>query len=523
MQRSSLSPCAGLTGRLTLIVVWDGLRPDFVSPEVTPVLYARASHGVWFEASHCAYPSETRVNATALATGCYPGRSGITGNSIYVPGFDPAAPWQVVNTGDHQQLARVAEIDAPLQRVPSFADTVAAAGGLTVVASSGSPGSALLQNPRPDGITVNYAFVRPEPVADEVRHRFGVAPPDSFPATGRSDWVTRVLREYLLPEVVSPVIERGLPAAVIWWNTDPDHTAHRLALGSAETVRSLRENDRRLAAVLDTIGALNLGSVTDVLLTSDHGFSTPDGGGGFSRGALDAMLGDGLQPGDIVNAGGALYLQEPAQRRAAQIVSWLQRQPWLGTLLTHDGGPAAGQPGTLPLSLAWNGRVGARAPDIRFSPRWTSAPNAAGVPGTVIGSGRSAASHGSASPYDMRNSLFAWGPQFKRGVRSAAPAGIVDVAPTVCHLLGLRSLDCDGRVLEEALVDGPDPDDVVVKREVRQASSEWPGGHFRQELRLARIGNTAYLQGGYSAECGVDLTAETQSKAQRNAENQLYT
>ena len=71
--------------RRVVIVVWDGLRPDLVSPEVTPTLAAMAEGGTGIRNSYCAYPSETRVNATSLATGCYPGRHGIVGNSLYVP------------------------------------------------------------------------------------------------------------------------------------------------------------------------------------------------------------------------------------------------------------------------------------------------------------------------------------------------------------------------------------------------------------------------------------------------------
>ena len=83
MQNTSADSTA--PGRLVCVIVWDGLRPDWVTPDVTPILHALATGGVWFERSHCAYPSETRVNAAALATGSYPGRTGITANRIFVP------------------------------------------------------------------------------------------------------------------------------------------------------------------------------------------------------------------------------------------------------------------------------------------------------------------------------------------------------------------------------------------------------------------------------------------------------
>ena len=198
-----------MTGPLVITAVWDGLRPDFLTPEVTPILLGLAGGGVWFGASHCVYPSETRVNASALATGCGPGRTGITANSIYVPGFDPGRPDLMVNTGDHTQLARLEALDGPLLRVPWVGQAIAPAGGAMVVASSGSPGSALLQDPSPEGTTVNQALLRPEAWSARCSPASGRHRRTSFPATGRSDWVTRALLEYLLPEVLLPGCGRG--------------------------------------------------------------------------------------------------------------------------------------------------------------------------------------------------------------------------------------------------------------------------------------------------------------------------
>ena len=47
------------------IMVWDGLRPDRVSQEITPNLWRLAEAGVWFERSHAVYPTLTRANSTS--------------------------------------------------------------------------------------------------------------------------------------------------------------------------------------------------------------------------------------------------------------------------------------------------------------------------------------------------------------------------------------------------------------------------------------------------------------------------
>jgi predicted AlkP superfamily pyrophosphatase or phosphodiesterase len=63
-----------------LIVAFDALRPDMVTPELMPNLTAFAEAGVRFSHSRAAFPSETRVNQSTLVTGCYPTRHGIVGN-----------------------------------------------------------------------------------------------------------------------------------------------------------------------------------------------------------------------------------------------------------------------------------------------------------------------------------------------------------------------------------------------------------------------------------------------------------
>src|SRR5437868_12036469 len=72
-------------GRHVVIVVWDGMRPDFVSEQNTPALWKLAQTGVTFRNHHSVYPSATIVNGTAINTGVYPSRSGVLANHDYRP------------------------------------------------------------------------------------------------------------------------------------------------------------------------------------------------------------------------------------------------------------------------------------------------------------------------------------------------------------------------------------------------------------------------------------------------------
>src|SRR5260370_40316212 len=121
-----------------LLMVWDGLRPDFVSAELTPNLWRLAQQGVWFERSHAVYPTLTRANSPAISTGCRPGRAGIPGNTILLPSDGTLVRH---STGDATSLQALADADGlPILLVDTLAHRVHRAGGRTVAAGSRSPG-----------------------------------------------------------------------------------------------------------------------------------------------------------------------------------------------------------------------------------------------------------------------------------------------------------------------------------------------------------------------------------------------
>src|ERR1051326_7041000 len=68
-----------------VLMVWDGMRPDFITESNTPTLYQLAREGGFFANHHPVYPSATEVNGTALSTGAYPAHSGIVANKEYRP------------------------------------------------------------------------------------------------------------------------------------------------------------------------------------------------------------------------------------------------------------------------------------------------------------------------------------------------------------------------------------------------------------------------------------------------------
>src|SRR5712671_3756368 len=85
-----------------VVVVWDGMRPDFITPQYTPTLYQLAAQGVFFKNHHPVYISTNEVNGTALATGDHPSHSGIMANSDY----RPAIGWQGPNATEGIEAIR---------------------------------------------------------------------------------------------------------------------------------------------------------------------------------------------------------------------------------------------------------------------------------------------------------------------------------------------------------------------------------------------------------------------------------
>src|SRR3990167_480314 len=87
-----------------LLLVLDGLRPDYVTADLMPNLYALGQRGVVYTNHHAVYPTVTRVNAASISTGAYPERHGILGNSVFFPRVDAT---RFLDTAQRADLERI--------------------------------------------------------------------------------------------------------------------------------------------------------------------------------------------------------------------------------------------------------------------------------------------------------------------------------------------------------------------------------------------------------------------------------
>ncbi|MDQ6655565.1 MAG: alkaline phosphatase family protein, partial [Verrucomicrobiota bacterium] len=128
-----------------VLIAWDGMRPDFVTAANAPTLCQLAARGTTFRNHHSVYPSLTNVNATELATGVDPSRSGLIGNYEYRPALEPS---HLVRTDEDATIAQGDKLSGERYlAAPTIAEIVQANGGRCAVA--GTKSAALLHNRNP--------------------------------------------------------------------------------------------------------------------------------------------------------------------------------------------------------------------------------------------------------------------------------------------------------------------------------------------------------------------------------------
>jgi predicted AlkP superfamily pyrophosphatase or phosphodiesterase len=496
--------------KLTLVIVLDGMRPDLFNPTDTPNLYRLREGGVNFINGHSVFPTVTRVNSPSIATGMYPEHAGIIGNSIFIPEIDPTGD---LNTGDWRvltQLDRVSE--GKLLLVQSLAERLHAAGKTLAAVSSGSSGSAYLLNHRADqgvGVLVHGYFedgngrvAYPDPVNAAILERFG-APPSKDSAMGGSaavDWTERVLREYILSDVK--------PDVILNWFTEPDGTHHEYGTRSPEGTAAIQNDDRNVGLILDKLRDLGIDRETNIFVVSDHGFGLDNYQANLEGSLIDAGLKSAQGSEDVVIASSghvaAIHVKEHSADRIDAIVQHLQAQAFTGVVFTKPAAESCSAaacalgslPGTFSTDLIHLDNA-ERGADIVVTFDWTSEKNVFGVPGTdtELGSEETgpltgnASGHGSMSPWNVRNTWFAWGADFKDAIVNRVPSSNVDIAPTILALNGVDATALDGRVLVEALEGGPDYEKLPVETKTYIAEAE----PYRAVIQVTEVGHQRYV------------------------------
>ena len=225
-----------------VVVVWDGMRPDLVTEQNAPTLYQLARDGVFFQNHHAVYLSSTEVNATAMATGAYPNRSGILANREYRPSIDPlkridVQALEVVRKGDEVTRNHYLQL-------PTIAEILQRAGKKTAVA--GTKPVALLHDRfeagRTCGDCVNLFAGKTVPSDALGRLNLPNFTPPETPNMRQDEATTQAL--------IGAMWDKGVPAFSLLWLSEPDATQHNTGPGSAKALKALKGSDDNLAPTI---------------------------------------------------------------------------------------------------------------------------------------------------------------------------------------------------------------------------------------------------------------------------------
>jgi arylsulfatase A-like enzyme len=468
---------------MIVIILWDGLRPDAINADTTPFLYGKAAEGVTCSAGHAAFPTATRVNSACLATGCHPMRHGIVANDLYAPRVNPDEP---ATCGDWRFLRALADSEGGrVVHAPTLGERLSAAGKRYAFCGSGSTGTAFLGDPALSGPIINWETAWPASVRDELTERVGAFPRPESPKMDRSRFVLAAVEKYVLPE--------HRPDVLTVWLSEPDGTQHAQGLGSKAVRLVLRELDGMLEELLGHLEKSDGRDEITAFFFSDHGFGTVSERVDPSQRLFEAGLKESLTSIDVVYSAANVYVSDSiSKQKLAEIVAFLECESWVGGVFLREDLLDA-VPGAMAQSALLSG-THPRSAAITISFNWSNEANEHGVRGTIASDSGNRATHGPAAPFTVNNSFLAWGAGIKRRVVSDVPCGVVDVAPTVLHLMGIDGArTMDGRVLFELLEEGPHPAQISVTRESKRAERAMRNSGLRQEVCYRMAEGRRYL------------------------------
>lgn len=468
----------------TLIVFFDGLRPDYITPELMPNVYAFSKQGSYGKQHHSVFPTVTRVNSSSYSTGSYPGTNGIMGNTVYFPQVEPL---KGLNTGEANELNRITEAThGNLLTAISLGEALEKAGQRMMVFSSGSSGQALLQNHKVGrGAIVNTSMILPAEFKETLVKVLGPIPAHGKPNSAQHKWVTDALIQF-------GFASDGPLVNAIWFS-DPDGAAHSDGIGSPNANASIRSVDEQFGRIIKALEEKGMSKRVNIIISTDHGFVTKKGKLGIADFLIQKGLKQSKESDDIVAAEGALYIKHKDTALIRKVVEALQQENWVGAIFTKGakkGDQKGWVPGTLSFeSIHWNHPE--RAADILVDENWNDDKNEAGYAGASFA--RGVAGHGGFSPYEVHIALLAKGPSFKELFESNLPTSNVDIAPTVLSIYKIPApKTMEGRAFKELLKQTKESAPIV-KQERVETSTLVGGIKYKLILDISVVEKNRYI------------------------------
>jgi arylsulfatase A-like enzyme len=545
----TLSAGTALAQKMTphnlILFVPDGLRGKIVTSQTAPAMAEVRDKGVNFKNSHSLFPTFTTANASAMATGHYLGDTGDFSNTIYTgfasaPAGDTVVPFlendAVLGDVDEHFGGDYLNEETVLKMARAKGYSTAAIGklGPTLIfdhtdkpgadglhsividdSTGGKAGVPLSQEMQAALTKANLALAAPSR-GDNGKAGDAKTPGTLVPNTAQQAYFADVASKIVLPTFEA----RNKPFVLVFWSRDPDGTQHNTGdslntvtpgINGPTSMAGIKNADDNLAQLRKALDDLGLAASTNIIIASDHGFSTIskesktspsakvayddtpkdflpmgflaidlakaldlplfDPNDKNTRVAADAhpKAGNGLLGSDptkpdlvVATNGGSdlIYLPNRDKKLAARTIKALLDQDYVSGLFVDD--KLGRFPGTLEMSqLGLKGKAVTPNPSIvvnfRSYVEGCEEPTNCSVEiaDTVLRQGQGM--HGSFGRGDTMNFMAAIGPDFKAGYVDALPVSNADVGMTIAQLLDLHPAGAGGltgRVMSEALPNG---------------------------------------------------------------------
>ena len=482
--------------RRFLLVGFDGLRPEMVSETSMPNLHRHASQGVAFASHRCVFPSETYVNLLSLVTGSAPSRHGLIANYYHDSNVDPRERFEGSSVERIEKAQRV--YDGKLFDALSLGEILGRAGRRMAVISTNTPGSVRLKHHQVHDYphlslschTPQTSYPRAE--VDAIVERLGTPSRKVYPDREGLSYATDVFLDHLCAD--------ELPDLTILWYGEPDNSYHVFGIGAPESREALAHADAQFGRILDWWRSSDAHESLQIIAVSDHAHITQktriDMQDELRRAGFEVgeHLADGADLALVPAYSGGIWVRDRDAELARAVGRALMEFDFCGMLFSAARNEVEGiVPGSFSRRLVMADHP--RSPDIYYVLRTDDEKDAHGLVGNCcfdtdlpVGGGI----HGGLHPKELNPLCVATGSLFAEGRVVDTHSGIVDIAPTILHGLGIPPpATMEGRVLGEAFAD------VREQREAPIPERFAAGvGRYEQELRRTRVGDACYLDGG---------------------------
>ena len=502
------------TPRNLILFIPDGLRGRIVTPQTAPAMAELRDKGVNFKNSHSLFPTFTMANGSAMASGHYLGDTGTFSNTIYtgkpvaaangtVTPFIEVDP--VLKEVDEQFGGDYLNEETILKMARDKGFSTAAIGKLgptlifdhtdygknTIVIddATGGKNGVPLSAEMTDALTKAGLPTTTVPRGDNSKAGDAKTPGTTSANVAQQQYMADVATKVVLPMFKA----RAKPFVLVFWSRDPDGSQHNTGdslntitpgINGPTSMAGIKNADNNLAQLRKALDELGLAASTNIIVSSDHGFSTiskesktsPSTKGSYDDTPKDflpmgflaidlakalnlplydpndknanvadnvhpkagnGVLGENPEKPDVVIAtnGGSdlIYLPNKDKKLADRVIKALLEQDYVSGLFVNDElGPF---PGALAMStLGLKGKAVTPHPSIVVNFRsWSSGCEeptncSVQVADTVLRQGQGM--HGSFSRGDTLNFTAAIGPDFKSGYVDPLPVSNADVGVT---------------------------------------------------------------------------------------------